>query len=887
MEENNEELSRLAQEVGKSFQNLANNVKNKSLKRVRENLRELIKNMIKLAAKAIWAALKVILGFVLAHFGIIFLVICLIIVVYYPILSFFGKAVNGDDDKTAGTVTITSESNEMIEFDENQKNYKIKEDYAKSITDQLDKNQVDTEIIGFLNNENVEQEDGTSVKELQNMIEKYIKAQLYTMFPKIGSKKIDGCILINRMSLNENNEYESEQLEYKPWNEFNELLNSGDSEEDLTKYFSLDPETFELCLVYSIVRVEYDKGTDQDGNEDGYVETGRTTTYQIQKFDYQSGISKYATPVSFFIAMHLISQNVDFMNDLVKLVMDNTEITISFVENPIVEYEYADYSGKALIASYSMPLSTGEGISQGILAGATAISLLLTGKSLGFSIDGIGSDVLDGMLSGLKSDAESIIGDLMDEDDSSGLRENIRNNINSDSILNDSAEDSSVFNSNKAGQSTDKVKESDGTTVNQTAFDLNNTTLKAEHLLNYNNSNVQIKKVMDVDGISGADGGTTGTTTIIDGSQVSGQGVNAVDIDRDKIKSENYDKSANFELKPALAVTTNNVGYLYVTHAKTWLLQSDLEIVQGTENISGPETYSQLHSGTKVEARYNGLTAQLTLKAHLIIVKEKITTKVVTHEISATETSSGYDVTDFITLLDEYPRVENNLMTAPSLLFELLEKDEKTQELEKVLKYVLMLMTGNSYGVDKLEAFDTTGAVAVGAKTADGMDVSDLAGTDEVEEANELQKKIALIAANSSKYGVTANGGLCLRWMIDVYDVATNSKAPRKRYARQAGYYYGVSKDKSHIPLGAALYGYGRHKPVGQTEWGHCGIYIGNGMVASCIGNNNVKIEPVDGENGFWKKYNVQCWGWYTTTPVNSKYPITEGLMDGSLSRIV
>ena len=282
------------------------------------------------------------------------------------------------------------------------------------------------------------------------MIEKYIKAQLYTMFPKIGSKNIDGCILIKRMSLNENNEYESEQLEYKPWKEFKELMESGDSEEDLTKYFSLDPETFELCLAYSTVKIEYEEGEDENSTEPGYVETSRTTTYQLQKFDYQSGISKYATPVSFFIAMHLISQNVDFMNDLIKLIMDNTQITISFVENPVIEYEYADYSGKALIASYSMPLSTGEGISQGVLAGATLISQLFTGKSLGVSIDGIGSDIVDEIFSGLEKDALGILGDMADSDDSEGIQERIEQSIESGKYKEE--EDANLYNAGRPGK---------------------------------------------------------------------------------------------------------------------------------------------------------------------------------------------------------------------------------------------------------------------------------------------------------------------------------------------------------------------------------------------------------------------------------------------------
>lgn len=191
--------------------------------------------------------------------------------------------------------------------------------------------------------------------------------------------------------------------------------------------------------------------------------------------------------------MHLISQNVDFMNDLIKLIMDNTKITISFVENPVIEYEYADYSGKALIASYSMPLSTGEGISQGVLAGATLISQLFTGKSLGVSIDGIGSDIVDEIFSGLEKDALGILGDMADGDDSEGIQERIEQSIKSGKYNEEG--DANLYNAGRPGKESGKIEENTGTTSEQTAFNLNSTTIKAEHLINYNNE-INVKKIV-------------------------------------------------------------------------------------------------------------------------------------------------------------------------------------------------------------------------------------------------------------------------------------------------------------------------------------------------------------------------------------------------------
>lgn len=818
MEENNEELNKLAKEVGNSFDKLSNSIKNKSLNGIKENLRNAVKDMLRLVAKAIWKALKIILGFIITHFTVVIIAVCLIVIVFYSIFSLFGISINGSSDDTIDSdSSISSESTEMIQLDNSQKNYKIKKDYATNITNMLEEKQVDTEVMGFLNTENVTKSDGTTTKELKNMIDKYIEAQLYTMFPKIGSNERDGCILVERMSLNEDNQYESAQLEYMPWNTFKGKIESGEGEE-LINYFSLDPETFELCLVYTKTVKEYKEGSDEDSDENGYTLVSEKTTYELQKFDYQSGISRYATPVSFFIAMHLITQNVEYMNDLVELIMQNTEITISYVENPTVEYEYAEYSGVALVATYSQTLSTNEGTSQAVLALLTLVSELFTGKDIGISIDGIGSGVVDGLLGSLMNAGSDLI-EAMKETD-----------FDFDKIKKDNAKnenDVNIFEGMQSGTVTNKEKD----------------------------------------------------TGVVDFKVADEMSDNVTVLDRKKIEKEDYDKSVNIELKPPLSKIISNHGFLYVTHAKTWLLQSELMIAQGARSVEGPTAYCQVYSGTKLDARYNGIAMQLKISAHLVLVREKLTEKAVSHELAIAETSSGYNVTEFIELLDKYPRVENNLMTAPSLLFELLEEDEKTQEIEKVMKYVLMLMTGNNYGVDQLEAFDTTEAISIGAKTATGLDISDMVDADELEDANDIQKKIVEVVNN---YDVVGEAGQCYAWIRKVAARA-GAKAVPASYARNAGYLYGVSTDFSYVPIGAAVYGLGGK----NSEWGHCGIYIGKdkngvGQVAHCIGSafsgtvKGIKIEPL---SEWIEKYRGKCWGWYSDQPVNSKYPITQGLM--------
>lgn len=137
--------------------------------------------------------------------------------------------------------------------------------------------------------------------------------------------------------------------------------------------------------------------------------------------------------------------------------------------------------------------------------------------------------------------------------------------------------------------------------------------------------------------------------------------------------------------------------------------------------------------------------------------------------------------------------------------------------------------------------------------------------------ANEIQLKIAEIAQNSSAYGIVARQGYCLAWVNDVYEAA-GAKTERKDCAYCSGYYFGVSRDFSNVPIGAAVYG--ESYTTAGVKYGHVCIYLGNGMVADNIGR--VRITTLDQ----WRQeYPDGCWGWTSSTPVNSAYPVTQGLI--------
>jgi len=137
------------------------------------------------------------------------------------------------------------------------------------------------------------------------------------------------------------------------------------------------------------------------------------------------------------------------------------------------------------------------------------------------------------------------------------------------------------------------------------------------------------------------------------------------------------------------------------------------------------------------------------------------------------------------------------------------------------------------------------------------------------ETAIEAQKKVVVVATNSAEYGIPASKGYCQAWVADVYQVAVGNRG-HAASAIAAGRMWSVSKDWSQIQVGAAVYGYS------SSQYGHVGIYIGNGMVAHNIGG--VKIETLE----HWVQYyKGVCWGWENGKNLsgNPKYNCVGGLI--------
>ena len=135
-----------------------------------------------------------------------------------------------------------------------------------------------------------------------------------------------------------------------------------------------------------------------------------------------------------------------------------------------------------------------------------------------------------------------------------------------------------------------------------------------------------------------------------------------------------------------------------------------------------------------------------------------------------------------------------------------------------------------------------------GVSGGGSIDIKDLDFSNET--VNDTQKKIVAVATNSAKYGISARSGYCQAWVADVYQAVTGSRGSA-HCALCAADMWAVSSDFSQIPVGATVYGYS------SSQYGHVGIYIGNGMVVHNIGE--IKIQSLE---SWIKTYKGFAWGW-------------------------
>jgi len=250
-----------------------------------------------------------------------------------------------------------SSSDQLIVLGDDGK-YKLSvENLAEIILQELQDQKVDNEQAQFVTDTDTdtdtnaddvkEPEEGFTpeqLAELQDMIDKYIKVEANTTLPHIYDKwfhwlerltesHIDGMIKVKRQSA----DGKITDLTYRKLSEFEKL---GD---DIYNHYSLT-EDFELCIAR---KGDFTTYHDVDGKK---VKTeGKSRV--IEKIPYRSYIENYTTPFNFLISLHMIAQDKDFMEEVVKLALgENKEETVvlTYVERNVEAIKEIEFDGEII-----------------------------------------------------------------------------------------------------------------------------------------------------------------------------------------------------------------------------------------------------------------------------------------------------------------------------------------------------------------------------------------------------------------------------------------------------------------------------------------------------------------------------------------------------------
>lgn len=528
---------------------------------------EVVKDTAKDVGKFLLKKVKkwIIIG-TICLFGLL-LVVGLLHLVEYQIKSIFTNLINGlginNSQNEETTSSGSSETSDCVIYIDDNGYYKLKEDYSEAILKELSDQKVNNKVMGF----NLDDEEDQKV--FRDMIDKYIKAEVATTFPKTGRDifselfgldDVEGNITIKRASTESGT---SKNLKYVKYSKFCEWVD-GD-ETNVLEYFSINPENFKLCIAKKDSITEY-WNIDANGKETFVTSTGGGIVKQ--ELDYRTYLENYAVPLNFLVTMHLISQDVDFMNELVDLATgaNKTEpLVLTYVDSEQQYITKYNYSGER------------------------------------------------------KEVVESII----------------------------SSDDEDFY------------------------YDPNNEkTLITEQSI----ENLSVGSVYS-----------------------SG------DINNDNVYGY-YNDAVGYEMQ----VNKSYSGRLYITKADTWLKTSEKTVTKlpDEEITTGP-----IQNAIAIDPRYytyavtndkESLTPPITKimgTVETISITETESSSSITREFSVVDSGSKIVVKDFLDLIEKYPKVKNNLTTAPSNIFYLLQQNENTQKLEKIMRYILYELNDVDYGV--------------------------------------------------------------------------------------------------------------------------------------------------------------------------------------------
>ncbi len=122
----------------------------------------------------------------------------------------------------------------------------------------------------------------------------------------------------------------------------------------------------------------------------------------------------------------------------------------------------------------------------------------------------------------------------------------------------------------------------------------------------------------------------------------------------------------------------------------------------------------------------------------------------------------------------------------------------------------------------------------------------------------DAQKYVVQIASHSDLYSIVPEDGNSFTWASEVYQEA-GFPLDSHGSVRQSAACYGLNRELSAVPVGAAVYG------KNPSEEGYVGIYIGDHKV--CHYDGKIRIDSLD---DWISQYQGYCWGWIGGTDLSA-----------------
>lgn len=288
------------------------------------------------AINAFWEWIKPHLMIALPILGKAFLILCTIGLTFGIIQTILIPASATENPDSVASV----EEADIVYLGDNGE-YKISvENLADQILENLETQKINNEAVGF------------SSDDLDNMIDKYIKAEIQTTYPETGASgnEFDGIIKIYRASAETGST--ALPLRYMKYDDFKDY--SGG---DVLEYFSLEPETFKLCIAREGDSITY---KDRNGNPISGIDGASNEGIVKELIEYKTALQNYSVPLNFFTTLHMMSQDVNFMNDFVDKVLgkDKTEpIVLTYVESKSTTTTKKEYTGTKTINKISTTIN--------------------------------------------------------------------------------------------------------------------------------------------------------------------------------------------------------------------------------------------------------------------------------------------------------------------------------------------------------------------------------------------------------------------------------------------------------------------------------------------------------------------------------------------------